>query len=187
MDGDLTIKGTTKRVEARRQIDGPAEQAGGERIGIDLETAVDRTEFGLNWNAPLPRGGVAVAERGHPDGPPGARPGGSDRCAFLAISGKPAARLPQHPAPAGGGASSRRHPPSWSCSTGSRTCRRTTRTTTGTRPRGARRLREAIARADALLIATPEYNSSIPGQLKNALDWASRPSPTTSCATSRSP
>jgi chromate reductase, NAD(P)H dehydrogenase (quinone) len=37
------------------------------------------------------------------------------------------------------------------------------------------RLREAIAGADAVLIATPEYNSSIPGQLKNALDWASRP------------
>lgn len=37
------------------------------------------------------------------------------------------------------------------------------------------RLRAAIADADALLIATPEYNSSIPGQLKNALDWASRP------------
>jgi chromate reductase len=37
------------------------------------------------------------------------------------------------------------------------------------------RLREAIAAADALLIATPEYNSSIPGCLKNAIDWASRP------------
>jgi len=37
------------------------------------------------------------------------------------------------------------------------------------------RLRDAICRADALLIATPEYNGSIPGQLKNAVDWASRP------------
>jgi chromate reductase len=35
--------------------------------------------------------------------------------------------------------------------------------------------RDAIAGADAILFATPEYNSSIPGQLKNALDWASRP------------
>ncbi len=36
-------------------------------------------------------------------------------------------------------------------------------------------LREAIADADAVLFATPEYNSSVPGQLKNAIDWASRP------------
>ena len=36
-------------------------------------------------------------------------------------------------------------------------------------------LRAAIAGSDAVLIATPEYNASIPGQLKNALDWVSRP------------
>jgi len=36
-------------------------------------------------------------------------------------------------------------------------------------------LREAIRAADAVLVATPEYNHSIPGVLKNALDWASRP------------
>lgn len=42
-------------------------------------------------------------------------------------------------------------------------------------PSAAGELRAAIAAADALLIATPEYNASIPGQLKNAVDWASRP------------
>ena len=36
-------------------------------------------------------------------------------------------------------------------------------------------LRERMRAADAVLVATPEYNSSIPGALKNALDWASRP------------
>jgi chromate reductase, NAD(P)H dehydrogenase (quinone) len=45
----------------------------------------------------------------------------------------------------------------------------------GAGPSGARRLRQAIEAADAVLIATPEYNSSLPGQLKNAIDWASRP------------
>lgn len=39
------------------------------------------------------------------------------------------------------------------------------------------RLRDAIASADGVLVATPEYNGSIPGLLKNALDWASRPFP----------
>ena len=42
-------------------------------------------------------------------------------------------------------------------------------------PAAVAALRAAVAEADAVLISTPEYNSSIPGALKNALDWASRP------------
>jgi chromate reductase len=42
-------------------------------------------------------------------------------------------------------------------------------------PAAAAALREAVGGADALLFSTPEYNSSVPGQLKNAVDWASRP------------
>ena len=42
-------------------------------------------------------------------------------------------------------------------------------------PAAVQRLREALRSADALLFATPEYNSSVPGALKNALDWVSRP------------
>ena len=42
-------------------------------------------------------------------------------------------------------------------------------------PESVRSLRAAIATCDALLISSPEYNFSVPGQLKNAIDWASHP------------
>ncbi|MES1248590.1 MAG: NAD(P)H-dependent oxidoreductase [Actinomycetota bacterium] len=46
---------------------------------------------------------------------------------------------------------------------------------TGDVPASVHRLREVWAGADAILFATPEYNGSVPGGLKNAVDWASRP------------
>jgi chromate reductase len=42
-------------------------------------------------------------------------------------------------------------------------------------PPAARALKEAIAEVDAVIFVTPEYNRSVPGALKNAIDWASRP------------
>jgi polyisoprenoid-binding protein YceI len=62
VDGDLTVKGITRPVTAKGTITGPVTDAfGTDRVGIELETVVDRTAFELNWNAPLPKGGVAVA------------------------------------------------------------------------------------------------------------------------------
>jgi chromate reductase len=49
----------------------------------------------------------------------------------------------------------------------------------GPEPASVASLREAVRLADAVLFATPEYNASIPGQLKNAVDWLSRPVATT--------
>jgi polyisoprenoid-binding protein YceI len=61
LEGELTIKGTTRDVTAHgRYVHVEADMAGGERIGLNLEAVLDRREFGLNWNAPLPKGGFAL-------------------------------------------------------------------------------------------------------------------------------
>jgi polyisoprenoid-binding protein YceI len=63
VDGDLTIKGHTEQVQARGTITDPAVALGDvEKLGITLETTIDRTKFGLEWNAPLPKGGFALAD-----------------------------------------------------------------------------------------------------------------------------
>jgi polyisoprenoid-binding protein YceI len=61
VNGDLRIKGTTKPVELRGTYLGAGSDPGGnDRIGLELDTTVDRTDFGLNWNAPLPGGGFLL-------------------------------------------------------------------------------------------------------------------------------
>jgi polyisoprenoid-binding protein YceI len=63
VDGRLTIKGNTHPVQARGTITDPAVTFGDvEKIGVQLEATVDRTLYGLNWNAPLPKGGFALAD-----------------------------------------------------------------------------------------------------------------------------
>ncbi len=60
--GELTLKGHTEEVEIKGHVTDPApDPYGGERFGLQLETTVDRTKFGLNWNNPLPSGDPALA------------------------------------------------------------------------------------------------------------------------------
>ncbi|MDA0165786.1 YceI family protein [Solirubrobacter ginsenosidimutans] len=62
VDGELTIKGNSRPIEARGVITEPHETFGGvEKVGLELEAVVDRTQYGLDWNAPLPKGGFALA------------------------------------------------------------------------------------------------------------------------------
>jgi polyisoprenoid-binding protein YceI len=63
VEGDLTIKGITKPVELRgRYVGSGIDPYGNERIGLELAGTVDRTEFGLVWNAPLPGGGFLLPD-----------------------------------------------------------------------------------------------------------------------------
>src|ERR671934_2270743 len=61
--GEITIKGVTKPIELRGRIGEPLTDAfGRERLGIELGTRLDRTDFGLNWNLPLPTGKPALGD-----------------------------------------------------------------------------------------------------------------------------
>ena len=61
LEGNLTIKGVTRPVTAHgRYVHVEADLGGGERIGLALETTVDRRDFRLEWNAPLPKGGFVL-------------------------------------------------------------------------------------------------------------------------------
>ena len=61
--GELTIKGNTRPIELDAIVTGHGEDPwGNSRIGLDLAGVIDRTEFGVSWNAPLPGGGLLLAD-----------------------------------------------------------------------------------------------------------------------------
>ena len=60
--GEITIRGHTETLDVRGRITDPFQDPfGNERFGLRLETTVDRTRYGLNWNNPLPSGAPALA------------------------------------------------------------------------------------------------------------------------------
>jgi polyisoprenoid-binding protein YceI len=62
VDGELTLRGVTKPVRVTGTAAGPlVDPYGRERVALALTAAVDRTDFGLEWNAPLPTGEPALA------------------------------------------------------------------------------------------------------------------------------
>ena len=170
--GDITIKGVRRRRLTGTVTWPITDPYGSERIGLKLDTTIDRNEFGVNWNVPLPDGKPALATTSR----------SSPVLQFVKWrKGMKSLRSP---------AASRRDSSTRSCSARRRSCpfrqrlrgveaSRPSRPTTTTTTSSRRRLRSSSAargrEADAVLFATPEYNSSVPGALKNALDWVSRP------------
>lgn len=60
VEGELTLKGTTRPLRLTGSLVGPIVLGDDQKIGVELEGVIDRTQYGLNWNAPLPTGGFAV-------------------------------------------------------------------------------------------------------------------------------
>jgi polyisoprenoid-binding protein YceI len=64
VDGDLTLRGVTKNVPLRLEINGFGPDAyGGTRAGFTATTEINRTDFGVNWNGAIEAGGVVVSEK----------------------------------------------------------------------------------------------------------------------------
>lgn len=62
VEGEITLKGITKPVVLTGTITGPAvDHFGATRVGLELETTIDRTQFDMNWNMPLPNGEPALS------------------------------------------------------------------------------------------------------------------------------
>jgi polyisoprenoid-binding protein YceI len=63
IQGELTLRGVTQQVEITGTASGPLENAyGQQRLGLDVETTVNRHDFGISWNVELPGGGQALAD-----------------------------------------------------------------------------------------------------------------------------
>jgi polyisoprenoid-binding protein YceI len=61
VEGELTLKGHTHTITGRGSLSGPhVDIAGNDKLGVELEAVIDRRQFGLEWNAPLPKGGFAL-------------------------------------------------------------------------------------------------------------------------------
>jgi polyisoprenoid-binding protein YceI len=60
VEGELEIRGVTRPVTLTGTIAGPVEGPAGEKLGITLETVIDRTSFGITWNMELPGGGFIL-------------------------------------------------------------------------------------------------------------------------------
>ena len=64
LDGDLTIRGTTRPVTLKLEVNGFGPDAyGGTRVGFSATTEINRNDFGVSYNGPIPGGGVAVSEK----------------------------------------------------------------------------------------------------------------------------
>ena len=171
--GTLEIKGVALPVQLTGSLGGPVvDPYGGERINLALETTVDRARVRarLERRAPERRAALAhdvtltaelaLVKAAYPCDPRHLR--------------QPARGLVQHGAPPAAGEAR----PAGSSSSSGDGLKEVPPFDEDDEPsprRAVADLRAAIAGADAVLIATPEYNGSLPGQLKNALDWASRP------------
>ena len=177
VDGELTIKGVSRPITAtgtyRRPVEDPF---GGLRAALALRARLDRRDWGMSWQH-------AAARR--------RRRRRLGRRAHRAARARPAALAVRLVAVSGSlregsynrkllEAAGQELPPGVECELleglDDLPYYREEADVEPAHP-AVRRLRAALGAADAVLVSTPEYNGSLPGVLKNALDWASRPFP----------
>ena len=176
--GELTIKGVTQQVELKGAIASApvTDPMGRERLGLRLETTIDRTAVRRQLERAEPdRRRRLCRQRREAHRRARSDPPGGVTVKILAVSGSlrrdshntQLLRVAAEAAPEGVEVElwdGVRDLPLYDQDLENSPL-----------PESVRRLREDWAAADAILFATPEYNGSVPGVLKNAVDWASRP------------